>query len=253
MDKQEAKLILQSYRSNGRDANDPAFAEALVMAQNDPELREWFAQEQARDGAICNRLKDSPIPTDLKNAILSGLRTEANIVRPESTWWRSPALAWAAVIAIIFVAAFLIQEKHPGTGQLALADYRITMRSNLETLNGFDLPKPEPVEIKTWLREQGVFGDVTIPDKLTDKQSMGCKLFKYKDAQSALICFQLPNMEMVHLFVINKSTFSESAAGDAADFTKCGDWDTCTWEQGENLYLLLGKVGNTTLKTLASR
>jgi hypothetical protein len=253
MDKQEAKLILQSYRFNSQDANDPAFAEALAMAQNDPELRAWFELERASDEAVSTKLRQTPVPPDLRKAILSGLRNEPKIVRPTFKWWKSPALAWAAAITIIFATTFLIQTRPQGTGQAALANYRLTMRENLEMLSGFDFPETQPVKIKDWLEGQELLRDATIPTTLTDKKSMGCKLFPYNGSRSALICFQLPNMEMVHLFMIEKSALGKTDLTQSPTFAKCGDWDTCSWEKDGNLYLLLGKVGNNTLKMLARR
>lgn len=255
MDKQEAKLILQSYRFDSQDALDPAFADALSMAQNDPELRAWFEHERASDEVISTKIRQAPVPPDLRKAIISGLRSEAAIVRPAFAWWKSPALAWAAVIVIIFAAAFMIQTKPTGAHQMALANYRVTMRENLEMLGlgGFDFSEAQPMKIKAWLDEQELLRDVTIPTTLANKKSMGCKLFPYNGSQSALICFQLPNMETVHLFMIEGSAVGTPKPTPSPTFAKCGDWDTCSWEQDGNLYLLLGKVGNSTLKLLASR
>jgi len=253
MDRQEAKLILQSYRFNSQDADDPAFSEALRLVQNDPELREWFDREREADETISAKLRQSPVPSDLRKAILSGLRSEPKVVRTAFSWWKSPALAWAAVIVIIFASAFLIQNNQSGPTQSALANYRGAMRGNLETLNGFDLRENQPVKIKAWLDAQNLLRDLTIPETLVGKKSMGCKLFTYNGSQSALICFQLPNMEMVHLFVINKSALGDVGSTQSHAFAKCGDWDTCSWQRDENLYLLIGKVGNTTLRMLASR
>ena len=53
MDNNDAKLILQVYRSGGEDASDPFFAEALEQARLDPALRTWFAEQQAKDDEPC--------------------------------------------------------------------------------------------------------------------------------------------------------------------------------------------------------
>ncbi len=255
MDKQEAELILQSYRFNSQDASDPTFADALNFAQNDPELRAWLENERASDQAISAKLQQSPVPTDLRKTIISGLRSEAAITRPALAWWKSPALAWAAVIVIIFAAAFMVQTRPSGPHQMALANYRVTMRENLEMLGlgGFDFSESQPKKIKAWLDDQQLLRGVAIPATLVDKKSMGCKLFTYNGSRSALICFQLPNMETVHLFMIEESAVGTPDLAQFPAFAKCGDWDTCSWEQNGNLYLLLGKVGNNTLKMLASQ
>ena len=48
MTNQEAKFTLSAYRANGQDAGDPAFAEALAQAKQDPALGAWLARAQAQ-------------------------------------------------------------------------------------------------------------------------------------------------------------------------------------------------------------
>ena len=52
MDKEQAKFILQSFRPDGADAQDPDFAEALALAAQDRELGDWLASERAQDAAF---------------------------------------------------------------------------------------------------------------------------------------------------------------------------------------------------------
>ncbi len=73
MDKERAKFILQSYRPDGEDADEPAFAEALGLAAKDRELGEWLAAERAQDAAFAAMLSDVEIPEDLRTAIFEVL------------------------------------------------------------------------------------------------------------------------------------------------------------------------------------
>lgn len=73
MDKERAKFVLQSYRPDGEDANEPAFAEALELAARDRELGEWLAVERAQDAAFAAMLADVEIPEDLRDAIFGVL------------------------------------------------------------------------------------------------------------------------------------------------------------------------------------
>ena len=57
MDEQEARLILQGYRPGGQDQSDPHFSEALQEVMRNPELAQWFADEQAFDQAIATHLE----------------------------------------------------------------------------------------------------------------------------------------------------------------------------------------------------
>lgn len=73
MDKKQARFILQSFRPDGADAQDPDFAEALTLATEDRELGEWLARERAQDAAFAAALADVEIPEDLRESILQVL------------------------------------------------------------------------------------------------------------------------------------------------------------------------------------
>jgi hypothetical protein len=73
MDNTQAKLILASFRPNGSDLNDPAFAEALALAAKDPSLGQWLAHERAQDAAFAESLSDFPIPENLRENLFEAL------------------------------------------------------------------------------------------------------------------------------------------------------------------------------------
>jgi len=122
MNNAEAKFILQGYRPNGADASDATFQAALEQVQRDPALHEWFARQQAFDGAVSAKLNDLPAPAGLREAILAGGRvTEAD--PSQVRWWRSPALlAAAAAIAVIFTTTLALWPKQ-AAAETALAGY----------------------------------------------------------------------------------------------------------------------------------
>lgn len=78
MDKEQARFILQSFRPDGADAQDPDFAEALAMAAEDRELGEWLAAERAQDAAFAAALNNVEIPEELRENILGVLRGEGS-------------------------------------------------------------------------------------------------------------------------------------------------------------------------------
>ncbi|MFT6862883.1 MAG: hypothetical protein ACJAVK_001443 [Akkermansiaceae bacterium] len=73
MDKERAKFVLQSFRPDGEDADEPAFAKALELAAKDRELGEWLATERAQDAAFAAMLAEVEIPEDLREAIFEVL------------------------------------------------------------------------------------------------------------------------------------------------------------------------------------
>ncbi len=73
MDHAQAKLILASFRPNGSDLNDPAFAEALALAGEDKALGLWLANERAKDLAFAESLSEFPIPENLREDLFEVL------------------------------------------------------------------------------------------------------------------------------------------------------------------------------------
>ncbi len=76
MDKEHAKFILESYRPDGADANNPDFAEALQLAAEDRELGQWLCQQRAHDAAFSEALCSVDIPDGLRDEILAVMDQE---------------------------------------------------------------------------------------------------------------------------------------------------------------------------------
>ncbi|MBI1177072.1 hypothetical protein GC207_06485 [bacterium] len=249
MDKQEAKLLLQSYRPDGRDSADPAFAEALEFAQKDRELSAWFEQERSLDVVISRRLQKSSVPEDLRPSILAGQRSQRRMVRRPVTWWKSPALAWAAGIVLLFVAAYFFRS---GSGShVALAMYRNAMTANLQSSFTFDLQDTQPDHIKQWLDHNLALTGLQFPPEL-DK-TIGCKVFNFGDMKPALICFSLPDQKMVHLFVVDGSRFEAKDFDSSRCTSKCNDYNTLAWRDSKRVFLLAGNVDPVRLNEIAGK
>lgn len=73
MDKEKAKFVLQSFRPDGADAQDPEFAAALALAAEDRGLGDWLARERAQDAGFAAALSEVEIPEDLRESILGVL------------------------------------------------------------------------------------------------------------------------------------------------------------------------------------
>jgi len=240
MDKHEARIILQSYRP-GRDADDPAFAEALAVARQDPELGAWLERECELDAAISERLRQSPVPDDLCQAILAGHRSQRRASHSASTWWRSPALAWAAAMVLLLAAGIYFRDgsKARPVEQMSILAYRMAMATNLNTPFVFDVRNDEPEQLREWLAKNGICKNLELPEILRNSTAIGCKVFEYEHLKPALICFTLPDEKVVHLFVVEARAFEGSRVGPDPSLCRSDRWNACFWRNEEQVFLLL--------------
>ncbi|MGE9294411.1 MAG: hypothetical protein ACQKBW_12415 [Puniceicoccales bacterium] len=118
MDRTEAKAILSAYRADMPDIDEAVFAEALAMAEQDPELAQWFEDEQNFDEIFAGKLADVQPPADLKDKLLALDPDRKTIPFPEQPapepassapipgqrpWWkRSSIISIAATVVILF-------------------------------------------------------------------------------------------------------------------------------------------------------
>ena len=76
MDREQARFILQSLRSDGTDEESADFEEALGVASEDAALGAWLSAERKRDAAIAATFEDIPVPASLPEDILAAVRLE---------------------------------------------------------------------------------------------------------------------------------------------------------------------------------
>ncbi len=83
MDKHEAKLILSSYTLENKPDSDPRFNKAAELAANDPELTDWWNEQQAGDALIKEQLAQT----------ICAQRSTKACTASENATWGSPACA----------------------------------------------------------------------------------------------------------------------------------------------------------------
>ena len=148
MDEQQARLILQAYQP-GADRDDPQVAEALQAAARNPELAQWFAEEQAFDRAIAAHLEALPAPFGLKTRILANAASPA-----ESRQW-SWAAKLAAVAALLFLLAQIISLfRASAPASTGIPDYAREMVSFVQLAPPLEMESHDLGAIKSWLAKK---------------------------------------------------------------------------------------------------
>lgn len=248
MNNEEAKFLLQGYRSNGRDARDPQFDEALEQVKRDPTLERWFREQQACDAAISEKLRLVAVPANLKEEILAGRKT----LQPVS-WWtrrsRVAALAACFVLMLGFIAVLMTSPApHDFAGYRAdMVHYVAAVEREEEPLR---LKSEDMALIRDWLSNNVENLNIAVPAALTVGSGVGCSVVDWNGESVALACFRLAGGEVAHLLVINRKGLSEGPAPGARYVASLQGMNTAAWSTRGETYLLVSSAPAETLQGL---
>lgn len=195
----EAKFLLRAYRPNGRDASDPRLAEALALAENDPELATWFAREQAHAASVAAKLHEIVPPAALRETILAGLQAGNQRAAHRRWWRRRVSLGLAAGLAVLLgVAAWWRFAPIRGATFEEYAANVVDRGFFLQERNA------DVARLKAWLAAR----DTPLPGKLPPEfarlRALGCRTLNYDGRDVSLICFERDGKEY-HVFVARRS------------------------------------------------
>jgi hypothetical protein len=196
-----AKFLLNAYRPNGADAQDPVFRDALEQAARDPELGAWFKEQRGFDSIIADKLSGIEPPATLRSAILVGIGN-----RPSARHFSTrPLLALAAVIALSAVILVPIYTRRNAGSDLT----ERYQKANLEMLSAAPAPQLDLLtasfsRTQEYLEEMQAPCIYSLPSSLLALPTAGCKTLRWNGHILSLTCFRLPSGELLHLFVIAK-------------------------------------------------
>lgn len=234
MNNQEAKLILQGYRPDGRDASDPFFAEALEQVRRDPELEKWFKEETALNSRIQARIESAiPVPSGLKSELLALRKT----VQP-APWWLQPMKLAAVAVALISLGVILLLvPQRPNQ----LDSFRDTMaRSSLQTQEHVAFESHDLASIRQWLQRRNLETNFDLPSTLQSGVAQGCRVVDWNGHRATMICFMV-NGQHMDLFVMDGSALPNFPQNGGPQFAGADGLMTATWASGGKVYLLTGQ------------
>jgi hypothetical protein len=235
MNNQEAKFILGAYRSDGQDAGDPIFADALAQAARDPELGAWLERQRKFDTALAGKLRDIIPPAELRAAILAGGRAS----QPRRRWWRNPL--WLAAAAVIAVAAIVNVSISPASSRhdaSALATFALT---DLEKAHDQHVGYPAGFETL-----QAALGSAQLPltselgryVDLDELRRKNCRSVRVAGRDVFEICFQR-NGTWFHLFAAERTNQSRDSGGGKPLIMSQGEYTAAAWSDSQRVYALV--------------
>jgi hypothetical protein len=198
---ESAKFVLNVYRPNGADAQDPFFRQALEQAVRDPELGAWFKEQRSFDSLIAEKLGTVQPPVTLHAAILAGVEN-----RPPAPRFKIRHLLTLAAVMILSAMMLIPWAIESGSSNRLVEQYE---KVNLTMLNStpllkLDLVTTDFARTQEYLAEMKAPCIPDLPSPLLDLPTAGCKTFRWKGTEFSLTCFRLPSGEVLHVFVIDE-------------------------------------------------
>jgi hypothetical protein len=238
---EEAKFILSAYRPNGRDADLPAFDDALRMAAADPVLANWFARSRALDAAVAEKIRAVEPPSGLREAILAGARASRQKGRGVHRVWFAGLAAAAALVAVVFTmkvpsrptgttafAHFAINdmanERHGGKGEPAGA-----LIAQLET-RGARMPTAEQIDF----------------EKLRDT---GCRTLNLAGHDVLEVCFSRDG-SLFHLYVVRRDGPLGNSVARGPSYVTEAAGAAAVWSDARFDYAVVSTAGVAAIRRL---
>jgi hypothetical protein len=246
MNNVEAKFILQGYRPNGADAADATFSAALEQAERDPQLRDWFAREQAFDRVVSAKLEVVQAPAGLREAILAGGRVTEPSERTRSFLRRPVWLAMAAGFAVLVATGVALwptgAAAKPDLGEFALAD---ALHSETHGGHG-DLTGALQASLD---RPTTRLGD-RLPVNFKALSAAGCRSLTFNGHEILEVCFKRDGA-WFHCYIARRADFpSVLAAVHPTVADREGGAAVAMWSDASLLYVVVSKAGRSALERL---
>jgi len=244
MNNLEAKFILQAYRPGGADASDATFTAALEQSRRDPGLEQWFAQSQTFDTAISAKLSQIQAPAGLREAILAGGR----MTNPDTTrlsWWRQPAFAAAAGVAVLIAASMAFWPKQ-AVANSALSDFALTDALHSETHGGHGA---EAGLLQATLNQPTTRLNQGLPVDFAALRKAGCRTVRFKGHEVLELCFKRDGA-WFHCYIAQRADFPTLAAAAVPALVDRNNVSLAAWGDASLLYVVVSKTGRANLEKL---
>ena len=235
MNNDEVKFILQAYRPEGQDAEDPCFKQALETVNKDSVLREWFNNEMEMDRTTSSKLMELKPPQNLKRSILAGQHVSAISGRYQVL----QKLALAASLVLLIGLSSLWFSPRSNYDHTAYMHDMADFLSH--KLNQLDVYSDDLLKIQHYFKESGLNEDFVLPAGLHSLPGIGCRILEWQGQKVALICFRQEDQKVVHLLVMDRKVFPKFT--ETPEFDKVEEWTMATWNRESKHYLLAGGPG----------
>ena len=240
MNRQEATEILSLYRPGTADELDPAFAEALLLCEHDPESKLWFQSHCESYHALRALFKKIPVPEGFKEQIVAERQVHAATSRPRWT------LALAVVTALTVVALIIGLRWSSSNRAGSLPGFRNWTVSTSLRLYKMDLESHDLDQIRGFLARNKSASDYVLPERLQrSAKATGCASLEWHGQRVSMICFHSGkplypgDTSDLFLFVAESSAVRGTPNEPTPSLAKVSRTTTACWQKNGKIYFLV--------------
>jgi len=228
----EAKQNLLLHRPWLGEPPDAETAEALALAESDPELKRWLEDHLSCQQALRTKLNEISVPAYLRSSLLA----ERKVIRP-AFWQRPPA--WiataAACVLLLGVSALVLQPRIPDR----FADFRSRMVRSALRQYSMDIVTNDMGQVRQFLAGRGSPADYSLPPGLARLSLTGAASLKWRSTPVSMVCFDRGDREMLFLFVMDRAEVKD-APPSIPQVAKVNKLVTVSWSDDKRAYVLAG-------------
>ena len=233
-----AKFLLNAYRPNGADAQDPVFRDALEQAARDPELGAWFKEQRGFDLMIADKLSGIEPPATLRSAILDGIDN-----RPSARHFSMRTLLALAAVIVLSAVILVSTYTRRYSGSDLIDRYQ---KANLAMLSAAPAPQLDLLtasfsRTQEYLEEMQAPCIYSLPGSLLALPTAGCTTLHWNGHILSLTCFRLPSGELLHLFVIAEKALDP--IDTSAGFRDINGWHVKFEQLNGMLLMFVSRAG----------
>jgi len=253
MDNEIARDILSAYRSNGADARDPLFFEALEHADRDPETRLWFREQQALDRQVAAAMREVHTPADGKERLLTMLELEAKEAAGKPAWTRmwQVGLGLAAMLVLTLSIVTFVNDRDNLSEHYVVSSENFSLSQLARNSMPLDFRGKTTNTLMDWLSQKGAPTPQSLPTALQQAVAYGCKIYATENGGTiSLLCVEVDG-ELLHMFV-----FEEKARAllkvTPWQWWGEGDWNMMAFDEGSQLVAVVTKASPEAINQMIS-
>lgn len=237
MNREEARLELDATTLRPLDASP----EARAMAESDPELGAWLKKRAEFDEQVADAFA-ATIPPGLRESIL---RNASRPAKRRIHWVLPTVAAAAAAVVIGWTLLWPVNNDMPIWQAESLAAVTKVEFGVSRVHSARDLE-----DIKKMLVAEHSPTPAHLPGRVGTMPVRACKCIQVSGHKASIICFEIEPGKEAHLVVMDNTGMTDAPPQLQPQFKSCKRWNTVSWSEGSQTFLLATTADEAVLKKL---